>query len=68
MKKLCKNCGHEVRKRYFIKQGQSMWEWTHTNGGNYCKKEEYSHNHPYGKTCFCNQAELKIKEEKKDGK
>ena len=56
----CKNCGHEIKKRYFEKQGQSMWMWVHKDGGNYCKVSVYGKNLPFGKVCFCSNVEPKI--------
>ena len=53
----CKNCHHLIKKRYFEKKGQSMWMYVHVEGGNYCKKMIYEKNLPFGKACFCNEAE-----------
>lgn len=51
----CKNCNHPIKRRYFTYQGQSMWEWTHKQGGTYCKIGGFS---SYS-SCLCNQAEPK---------
>ncbi len=54
MKKIiCKHCKHPLKKRYFVSRGQSMWEWTHKQGGNYCNvggASDYT-------SCLCHSAE-----------
>lgn len=65
---ICKNCNHKIHKRTFIQQGQSMWNWVHTEGGNYCKVKEYDKDYPYGKNCFCHNAEPKDKLNEKEKK
>lgn len=65
---ICKNCGHPIKKRYFMSQGQSMWEWTHSCGGNYCKISMFP---KQCGECFCSNAEPyeeKLKDIPKDEK
>ena len=50
----CKNCGHEIVKR--------KGTWKHKDGGNYCKRNVYGKNLPFGKVCYCLKAEPEEKE------
>ena len=62
---ICENCGHEIKKVTFIRNEQSMKEYRHKNGGNYCKRTIYGKNLPFGKVCFCSNAKPKEKGESK---
>ena len=55
----CKNCGHPIKKRRFERNGESLVMWFHKEGGNYCKRTIYGKGLPFGKVCFCSNAEPK---------
>jgi len=58
----CKNCGHEIVKRYSTSQGQSIVQWKHKSGGTYCAAR-WKGNKPLIGGCLCNNAEPKEEEE-----
>ena len=55
----CKKCNHEILKR---KQKQGI-VYVHKAGGKYCKKTIYGKGLPFGKVCYCSNAELKLKQD-----
>jgi len=60
----CKNCGHGIVKRY--SKSLQMNEWKHKQGGNYCKATIYGKGLPFGKVCYCSDAEPTQKVESKE--